>query len=49
MVDRESLYAKNEGNLIGKFIDCFKDADEESVEKQALYEGIQALMETKRG
>ena len=48
-IDFEKLYAKNEGNLIGKFIDCFKDADEESVEKQALYEGIQALIETKRG
>ncbi len=48
-IDFEKLYAKNEGNLIGKFIECFKDADEESVEKQALYEGIQALMETKRG
>ena len=48
-LDMDRLYAKNQGNILGKFIDCFKDAEEDSIEYQALYEGIQALVETKRG
>ena len=43
------LYIKNQGNLLGRFIEELRDASEGSVEHQALYEGIQALMETKRG
>ena len=48
-LDFEKLQAKNQGNLLGKYIECFKDAEEDSIESQALYEGILALMETKRG
>ena len=47
--DFEKILEKNQGNLLGRFIESFKDAKEGSIEYQALYEGVQALMETKRG
>lgn len=47
--DFEKLLEKNQGNLLGRFIESLKDAEEGSTEYQALYEGVQALMETKRG
>lgn len=36
-------------NLLGKYIACMKGAKEGSKEYQALYEGVHALLETKRG
>lgn len=47
--DFEKLLNKNEGNLLGRFIRDLIGYEEGSVEQQALYEGVQALMETKRG
>lgn len=47
--DFEKLWEKNEGNLLGRYIASFRDCEKDSVEYQALYEGVQALMETKRG
>lgn len=47
--DFEKLLEKNQGNLLGRFIKSLKDCEEGSTEYQALYEGVQALMETKRG
>lgn len=47
--DMEKLMAKNSGNLLGKFIESFQGYEEESLEQLALYEGVQALIETKKG
>lgn len=47
--DFEKLCAQNKGNLLGRFIREFEGADKESVEYRALCEGVQALMETRRG
>lgn len=47
--DFEELYEQNRTNIIGAFVKSFKDAREDSVEYQALCEGVEALMETKRG
>lgn len=47
--DFGKLLDKNQGNLLGRFIESLKDEEEDSIEYQALYEGVQALMETKRG
>ena len=43
------LQRQNQQNLIGKFIASFSDSPEDSIEYQALCEGVAALMETKRG
>ena len=48
-IDFEKLYLKNKDNLLGKFINYFQESEEDSIERQALYEGVQALVETKRG
>ncbi len=48
-LDFEKLYLKNRDNLFGKYIEHFKDSEEDSIERQALYEGVQALLEMKRG
>ncbi|MGF0034317.1 metallophosphoesterase family protein [Bariatricus sp. SGI.154] len=47
--DLERLMAQNKDNLLGKYIESLKDYDEDSVEYLALCEGVQALMETRRG
>ena len=47
--DFEKLEEKNQKNLLGKYIACMKGAKEGSKEYQALYEGVHALLETKRG
>lgn len=46
--DLDKLLDKNRGNLLGRFIESLKDCEAESIEQLALYEGVQALMETKR-
>ncbi|SHK19704.1 metallophosphoesterase family protein [Hespellia stercorisuis] len=43
--DYEKLMEQNADNLLGKFIAKFMGSDEDSVEYQALYEGVQALLE----
>lgn len=47
--DFVKLLQGNRDNLMGRFIDSFGDAEPDSVEYQALCEGVQALLETKRG
>ena len=47
--DFTKLLAQNRGDLLGKYIESLIDYDEDSVEYLALCEGVQALMETKRG
>ena len=47
--DFQKLYEKNQGNLLGKFIKELMDSEKGSIRYQALYEGVQALVETKRG
>ncbi len=47
--DFEKLLEKNQGNLLGRFIENLIGYEEGSVEQQALYEGVWALVETKRG
>ncbi len=47
--DLEKLYRNNRNNLIGRYIESFSGAEKDSVEYRALFEGISALMETRRG
>lgn len=47
--DFMKLLEQNQGELIGKYIESLIDYDEDSVEYLALCEGVQALMETRRG
>ena len=47
--DLERLVLRNRDNLLGKYIESLQDFEEGSVEQMALYEGVQALMDTKRG
>lgn len=46
--DYEALFEENKDNLIGKYIREFEGCEEDSVEYQALQEGIQALLENIR-
>lgn len=47
--DFTKLLAQNRGNLLGSYIGDLIDYDEDSIEYLALCEGVQALMETRRG
>ena len=47
--DLEKLYRNNKNNLSGRYIESFSGAEKDSVEYRALFEGISALMETRRG
>ena len=47
--DFARLLGQNKGDLLGRFIESLMDYDEDSVEYLALCEGVQALMETRRG
>lgn len=40
----EQIYRENKNNLIGKYIEMFDECEKESVEYQALCEGLQALL-----
>ena len=42
--DFAKLLRQNEGNLLGRYIAAFIDSGEGSVESQALYDGVQALI-----
>ena len=45
----EKLKEQNQNNLLGKYIESLEDSDPDSIEYQALYIGVEALLETKRG
>ncbi len=45
--DMDRLLEENRENLIGRYIELFGDCEEGSIEQQALYEGVQALMESR--
>lgn len=44
----EKLLEENRGNLLGRYIESLGDCEEDSVAHMALYEGVQALLDTKR-
>ena len=45
----EKLMEQNKSNLLGKYIASFQNPKQESIEYEALCEGVRALLETKRG
>ena len=45
--DMNRLSEENRDNLIGKYIGLFDGCEEGSVEEQALYEGVRALLESR--
>lgn len=45
----DKLKEENQDNLLGSFIEALVDYPKDSVEYMALYEGVEALLETKRG
>lgn len=47
--DFDVLYQENKGNILGAFIRSYSHCDPDSVESTALYEGVQAILETKEG
>lgn len=47
--DFQKIWEKNHDNLIGKYIETFSGCEQGSVEYQALYEGVQALLENADG
>ena len=48
-LDLEKIKERNEGNILGRFIESMSEYEEGSIEYEALCEGVQALLETKRG
>ena len=48
-VDFEKLKNENKGNILGQYIESLSGYPADSLEYQALCEGVQALMETRRG
>ena len=47
--DLEKLKNENKGNILGQYIESLSGYPADSLEYQALCEGVQALMETRRG
>lgn len=47
--DFDKLYRQNAENLLGKYIESLRDSEKGSIEYRALFEGVRALLETKRG
>lgn len=45
----EQLQGKNRDNLLGKYIESMGNCEPDSLEYMALYEGVEALLETKKG
>ena len=43
------LKNENKGNILGQYIESLSGYPADSLEYQALCEGVQALMETRRG
>ena len=48
-LDLAKLKVYNQENLLGRFIESLEGNEEGSMEYDALYEGVKALLETKRG
>ena len=48
-LDLKRIQERNQENLLGRFIESFQGYEEESVEYEALCEGVQALLDTRRG
>lgn len=48
-LDLQKLKERNQGNILGRFIESMSEYEEGSIEYEALCEGVQALLETKRG
>ena len=48
-MDLKRIRERNQENLLGRFIESFQGYEEESVEYEALCEGVQALLDTRRG
>ena len=44
-----TLKNENKGNILGQYIESLSGYPADSLEYQALCEGVQALMETRRG
>ncbi len=44
----DKLYHQNQDNILGGLIEELRDFDENSIEYMALYEGVHALMETRK-
>ena len=47
--DFEKIQRANAGNLLGKYIEDLIGAEKDSVEYMALFEGVGALLDSKRG
>lgn len=47
--DFAKLKNENKGNILGQYIESLEGYPQDSIEYQALCEGVQALMETRRG
>ena len=47
--DYIKLKNENKGNILGQYIESLSGYPADSLEYQALCEGVQALMETRRG
>lgn len=47
--DFERIQEMNSNNLLGKYIERFEKQDQETVEYRALVEGVQALLNSKKG
>ncbi|HJB19028.1 MAG TPA: DNA repair exonuclease [Candidatus Bariatricus faecipullorum] len=47
--DFEKLWKQNRDSLLGRYIEALRDYPEGSIEYQALYDGVRAILETKRG
>ncbi len=47
--DFDQIQRQNRDNLLGKYIERFADSVEGSIEYEALFEGVRALLDTKRG
>ncbi len=48
-LDFARIRERNQENILGRFIESFQGCEEESIEYEALCEGVQALMDTRRG
>ena len=46
--DFDRLLEENKGNLLGRYIESLRECEDGSVAHMALYEGVQALLDTKR-
>ena len=43
------IQERNQENILGRFIESFQGCEEDSIEYEAMCEGVQALLDTRRG